>query len=80
MGASVALALLSFPVSRWLYFRHWRQMTQQELFEQKMLRWGGGGGARSGGCPPRAATSVQRGPSTAVAHRMHDPSWLTFQP
>jgi len=40
VSASVLLAALSFPVGRWLYFRHWRQMTQQELFEQKMLRCG----------------------------------------
>jgi hypothetical protein len=39
--ASVLLATLSFPVGRWLYFRHWRAMTQQELSEQKMLRWVG---------------------------------------
>lgn len=39
VALSVGVAALSFPVARWLYFRHWRKMTQQELFEQKMLRW-----------------------------------------
>lgn len=39
VGLSVGIAAFSFPVARWLYFRHWRKMTQQELFEQKMLRY-----------------------------------------
>jgi hypothetical protein len=37
-GLSAAVALLSFPLGRALYLRHWRKVAQQELFEQKMLR------------------------------------------
>jgi hypothetical protein len=37
-GASAAVAVLSFPLGRALYLRHWRKVAQQELFEQKMLR------------------------------------------
>ena len=44
VGASVALAVLSFPFARWMYIKHWQRMTQRELFEQKMLR-------RARGCP-----------------------------
>lgn len=44
VGASIALAVLSFPFARWAYIKHWQRMTQRELFEQKMLRRGQGGG------------------------------------
>ena len=55
VGASVALAATSFPIGRWWYFRHWRRMTQQELFEQKMLRCAAAAG------PPGAPTTHLRG-------------------
>ncbi|KIZ05832.1 hypothetical protein MNEG_2127 [Monoraphidium neglectum] len=38
VAASIVIATLSYPLGRWIYFRHWRKMTQHELFEQKMLR------------------------------------------
>jgi hypothetical protein len=38
-AASLGVAVLSFPLGRALYLRHWRKVAQQELFEQKMLRW-----------------------------------------
>lgn len=39
VGVSLAIAVASYPLGRWIYFRHWRKMTQHEMFEQKMLRW-----------------------------------------
>jgi hypothetical protein len=39
-GVSVVLAGLSYPLSRFWYTRNWRRLSENELFEQKMLRWG----------------------------------------
>ncbi|WIA15249.1 hypothetical protein OEZ85_001923 [Tetradesmus obliquus] len=37
-GVSMALAALSYPLSRYWYTRNWRRISENELFEQKMLR------------------------------------------
>jgi hypothetical protein len=37
-GVSVVLAGLSYPLSRFWYTRNWRRLSENELFEQKMLR------------------------------------------
>jgi hypothetical protein len=34
----VVLAGLSYPLSRFWYTRNWRRLSENELFEQKMLR------------------------------------------
>jgi hypothetical protein len=38
-GVSLVLAGLSYPLSRFWYTRNWRRISENELFEQKMLRW-----------------------------------------
>lgn len=40
-GMSVFLSALSYPLSRYWYNRNWRKINENELFEQKMLRYGG---------------------------------------
>jgi hypothetical protein len=37
-GVSLVLAGLSYPLSRFWYTRNWRKISENELFEQKMLR------------------------------------------
>jgi hypothetical protein len=39
VGASLALAGLSYPASRFWYTHNWRKINQNKIFEHKMLRW-----------------------------------------
>lgn len=38
-GLSVFLSALTYPLARYWYNRNWRKIYENELFEQKMLRW-----------------------------------------